>query len=522
MNNRIRLLSFVLALVLLTGCAAKTAPSSLTDPTTSATSVTTAVTTASTTTITQTTTTESDDTTKTTTTTKTKISVTATYTTRSKPTTHTLPTTSTTYLKPGPTPGPYGPAEGTVPLEQGLDFGGKTYRNAYRGTSLSEKETARIAEFEKTYHAKLDAVLIPGDEYTAALTAARMSGRPYDIVQLSGEDYPTQIMVNVMTPLDNYITTADLYDKKAPEKGGFSVSALTMLQYMGHLYGVSGVFSMDPVVLFYNKALFGENDLLTAACKNGEVSAEWNWERLHSQLFAAQDRDNGVWGLTSRFQFYTASVLNSYGTSAVKTYNYARKPTQNLNDPLVYEAFEMMQKYYCGDSKVADSVITTEGTDVEVFLTSGAAAAVLPLSAYDEIRDLMEQNAYAAFGDKEAQLANVGIAPFPNFATVQVMDDYVGYGAGNGAMEDGILCALAFAKHEAMAAYHASTAGPSWLHKAIASDQLCATPEFASSEGSVSLALLSITQPVAKDQSITVVLKGWEKELQAIVDATAQ
>lgn len=517
MNNRIRLLSLVLALVLLTGCAAKTAPPSPTDPTTSATSVTTTVTTASATTATQTTTTESDDTTKTTTTTKTKISVTATYTTRSKPTTHTLPTTSTTYLKPGPTPGPYGPVEGTVPLEQGLDFGGKTYRYAYRGTSMKDKDAALIADFEKTYHVKLEVFCCATDSYWAGASAARMSGRPYDIVRFSEQDYPTPIVMNLMVPLEDYITTADLYDKKAPEKGGFSVSALKMLTYNGYLYGASGVYAMDPVVLLYNKRLFGENDLLTAACKNGEVSAEWTWDRLHPLLLAAQDRDNGVWGLASYFLGYIPSVLNSYGTNVVKTYTYNRVPTQNLNDPLIYEAFETVQKYYCDEGQVVDSTIILS-SDVENFLTSGAAAAVLRFSAYDEIRKLMEENTYAAFGSKEEQFANVGIAPLPNFATTQVMFDCVGYGAGSGTTEKGVLCALAFAKHEAVAAYRTSSAGLSWLHKAIGSDHLCAPLEFSSATASSTDVVLSIAQGAAKEQNITLMLKRYEKTLQVIID----
>lgn len=543
MGRVMRAISFCLALALLTGCAAEAVPPVPADPT-----VATTVTTASTASVTaaQTTTTESTATTtaktttvpatttettttgsKVTTTTKTttantitttKTFVTVTYTTRSKPTTHTIPTTT---KAPNPTPGPYGPIEGTVPLEQGLTFGGKTYRYAYRGVSMSDREAARIAEFEKTYHVKLEVYCYPADEYLAGTLSAMMSGKPYDILRFSGQDYPTSIVMNLMTPLEDYITTADLYDEKAPEKGGFSVSALKMSMYNGYLYGVSGVYAMDPVVLLYNKRLFSENDLLTAACKNGEVSTEWTWDRLHPLLLAAQDRDNGVWGLASDFMGYIPSVLNSYGTNAVKTYTYNRVPTHNLNDPLVYEAFETVQKYYCDEDQVVDPMIVL-GSDVENFLISGAAAAVLRFSAYDEIRKLMEQNTYTAFGSKEEQFANVGIAPLPNFVTAQVMSDCVGYGAGNGATKQGILCALAFAKHEAVAAYRTSSAGPSWLHKAIGSDHLYAPLEFPCEGTSSTVVVRLMAQAVAKGQNITVVLKGYEKSLQSIIDnATA-
>ena len=522
MNRRIRVLSFFLALVLLTGCTAKTTSSTPSDPTATVSSTSTTVTTASTTAITQTTTTESDDTTKTTTTTKTKISVTATYTTRTKPITQTIPTTTTrTYFLVGPCPHPLLPKtwleEGTTPLEHGLDFGGKTYRYAYRGTAVSEEEKARIADFEQTYHVTLQVDCLPENDYVDSLLTAKASGKTYDILRFSGRDFPTPITKGLMTPLDEYLTKADLYDETAPEEGGFSASVLSAMSANGHIYGVSGVFSMDPVVLLYNKRLFGENDLLTAACKDGKVSTEWTWERLHPLLLAVQDRDNGVSGLASHFLWYIPSVLNSYGTDVVKTYPYNREPTQNLNDPLVYEAFETVQKYYCGDGKVVE-LLTVVESETDNFLRTGAAAAVLRFSAYDEIRKLMEQNTYAAFGSKEEQFANVGIAPLPNFATAQVMDDYVGYGAGDGATKDGILCALAFAKHEAVAAYHASTAGPSWLHEAIGSDQLYASPEFSSNSFSSTDVVLSIAQAIAKDQNITVVLKGHQKWLQAIID----
>lgn len=251
MGRMMRAVSFCLALALLTGCAAEAVPPVPADPTV-ATTVTT-VPTAPTASVTaaQTTTTESTATTTAKVTTVTKTTVTVTYTTRSKPTTYTLPTTPITYPKPGPTPNPYYPSVGKTPLEQGLTFGGETYKYAYRGLSMSDKEAARIAEFEKTYHVKLEVYHLSVDSYWAGMAAAMMSGRPYDIVRFSGQAFPTPITHNLMAPLDDYITTADMYNEKAPEKGGFSESALKKTQYNHHLYGVSGVYTLDPMVLFY-------------------------------------------------------------------------------------------------------------------------------------------------------------------------------------------------------------------------------------------------------------------------------
>lgn len=509
MGRVVRAFSFCLALALLTGCTAKAVPNTPSAPTTDSTAVTTTVTSA--TTVAEPEPSQSATATEVQVTsasvTATRKTVVATYTTRSKPTTHTIPTSSTTRKLPGPSPNPFYPSVGTAPLEQGLNFNGKTYKYAYYGTSMKDKDAALIADFEKTYRVKLEVFCCATDSYWAGASAAMMSGKPYDIVRISGQAFPVPIRSNIMAPLDDYITTADLHDEKAPEKGGFSESFLKKMQFNHHIYGVGGVYTMDPMVLFYNKTRFGENDLLGIAVNNDKVRSDWTWERLLPILREVQDPDNGVWGLASYFLGYTPHVVSSYGTDIAKTSGGLWR--QNLSDSQVYAAFETIKGYTCNHSgdAVVNPTLSVNVSGAEDFLNSGAAAAILPLSSYEEICE------------KAPQGVEVGVAPLPGFATAQAVLDWWGYGAGNGAEKEGILCALAFAKHEAKDAYRTRTDLPLWLRNAVASDVLQAPLGFYTSKGSLTDLTLAISQDMAKGYSVTVVLKTYEKLAQDIIDA---
>ena len=180
---------------------------------------------------------------------------------------------------------------------------------------------------------------------------------------------------------------------------------------------------------------------------------------------------------------------------------------QNLSDRQVYAAFETIQNYTGGRNgeAVVDPNLSLGGS-VEDFLDSGAAAAILPFSFYEDIRE------------KAKQGFDVGIAPFPNAFETQVVADYLGYGAGNGSTEKGILCALAFAKHEVKDACQTRTDLTPWLRETMGHDNLQAPLGFDTSQGSLTDLTMTISGEMAKGYNITVVLKNYEKIAQNVMD----
>ena len=415
--------------------------------------------------------------------------------------------------------------EGDTPLEKGLNFGGKTFKYAYYGTGWDQDHTDWHADFEQQYGANLAITGVSTAEYTVALCAAMASGDPYDIVFLYSFDYPEQITSNVMVPLDNYITTADLWDEDSGQKGGFSESLMRSLSLNGHIYCVAGAYRQSPTVLWYNKKLFaaagydGKEDPL-ALYKTGK----WTWEKYYEILSDIKDPDKGLWGINSIATYYEHQFINSFDTDVAKLTADGRL-VHNLSDPNLYSALEMLQKYSYGENKVADPNNPYEN-GIDQFLNGTTASVIGTAGYYWTFYDRMQKNTYAAFGEQNQQLSNLGAVPIPNKNGVYSIWDWMGYGAGNGATDEGIKCALAFAKHDSIVnhkqAYHPNmTAEMKNLFCGILDGDKLRGPMdgFSTSAGSLGGMCGTITNAVAiKGQNITVVLKGYEKVVQTIIN----
>ena len=415
--------------------------------------------------------------------------------------------------------------EGKTPVEKGLNFGGKTFTFAYYGTGWDQDHTDWHNDFQKQYNVKLDIRGVATDEYVAGLSSAMAGGSPYDIVFLYSFDYPEQITANVMQPLNDYITTADLWTKDSAKTGGFSESLLQAQSLNGNLYCVAGNYLQTPTILWYNKKLFsaagydGNQDPL-ALYKAGK----WNWDVLYDMLSDIKDPDKGLWGINSIAPYYEHQFVNSFDTDVAKLTSDGRL-VQNLNDPNLYAALETLQKYSYGEHKVTDPNNPYEN-GIDQFLNGTTASVIQTAGAYWTFYNNMQKKTYSAFGSKAQQLNNLGAVPIPNKNGVYSIWDWMGYGAGNGATDEGIKCALAFAKHDSIVnhkqAYHPNmTAEMKNLFCGILDGDKLRGPMdgFGSSAGSLGGVCGTITNAVAlKGQNITVVLKGYEKVVQTIID----
>ena len=469
--------------------------------------------------------------TKVTTTTKGKTTTTTTKSTKSTKstrTTKTLKPINTVTQKPSGQDNNFGTIvikEGTTPVEKGLNFGGKTYTFGYYGSGWDEDHSKWHADFQKQYNVKLDIRGIATDKYTAGLSSAMAAGNPYDIIFLYSFDYPAQITANVMAPLNDYITTADLWTEKSATTGGFSKSLLQAHSLNGNLYCVAGNYLQTPTVLWYNKKIFadagydGSDDPL-ALYKKGTFS----WDVLYDMLSDIKDEDKGLWGINSIAPYYEHQFINSFDTDVAKLTKDGRL-VQNLGDSNLYDALNMLQKYSYGEHKVADPKNQNEN-GIEAFLNGTTASVINTAGAYWTFYTKMSTQVYTAFGSKEKQLSNLGAVPIPCRNGVHSIWDWMGYGAGNGASKEGILCALAFAKHDSIVnhkqAYHPNmTAEMKNLFCGILNDDNLRGPMdgFKTAAGSLGGICGDLTRSVAlKGQNAKVVLKGYEKVAQTVID----
>lgn len=412
--------------------------------------------------------------------------------------------------------------EGKTPVEKGLNFGGKEYRFAYYGSSWDQDHTDWHNDFQKQYNAKLKIDAVPTSEYVSALSAALASGKPYDIVFFYNFDYPEQITANVMQPLDDYITTADMWDSDSATTGGFSTSLAQAMSMNGHVYCVAGNYLQTPTVIWYNKKEFSKAGYTGAKDPLALYKAgKWDWQTLYDMLYAMQKPDKGIYGINCIAPYYDHQFINSFNTDFAKLTSDGRL-VENLSDSNLYAAYEMLQKYCYGEHKVANTKDIfengleqfTNGTTLSVIQTAGSywtfANTIPKASAFDK------------------KLDNLGMVPLPTYGKngPNSIWDWMGYGAGAGASKEGVLCALAFAKHDSIKnhkqAYHPSM--PAELKKIscgiLDSDNLIGPKNgFSSSAGSLGGISTTISQAIAiNGQNITVVLKGYKKVTQTIID----
>lgn len=448
-----------------------------------------------------------------------------------KPTSTTKPTKTTKSTRPGKTSGGQQDnsisklveiKKGTTPVEKGLKFGGKTFKFAYYGSSWDQDHSNWHADFEKQYNVKLKIDAVPTVEYVASLSAALASGKPYDIVFFYNFDYPEQITANVMQPLEKYITTADMWDSDSATTGGFSTSLAQALSMNGHVYCVAGNYLQTPTVIWYNKKEFAKAGYTGAKDPLAMYEAgKWSWQELYDMLYTMQKPEKGIFGINCIAPYYDHQFINSFNTDFAKITSDGRL-VENLSDPNLYAAYEMLQKFCYGEHKVANTKDIFEN-GLEAFTNGTTLSVIQTVGSYWTFVNTVPK---ASAFDKS--LDNLGMVPLPTYGKngPHSIWDWMGYGAGAGASEEGVKCALAFAKHDSIhnqkQAYHPQM--PAKLKKLscsiLDSDNLIGPKNgFSSSAGSLGGVSTTISQAIAiNGQNITVVLKGYKKVTQTIID----
>ena len=180
----------------------------------------------------------------------------------------------------------------------------------------------------------------------------------------------------------------------------------------------------------------------------------------------------------------------------------------------------MLQKYCYGEHKVINPN-DMHKSGQEQFLNGTTVALVSDTAFYG--------TAYATLQDSSAfsGSGNLGVVPLPTYKNgPHSIWEWDGFGSGASRSEEGVLCALAFAKHDSAYnhanAYHASMPDEvkTLFCRILDSDDLIAPYNgFGGAAGSLGNLSQTLATAIAlNNQNITVVLKNHKKVAQTIID----
>ena len=108
--------------------------------------------------------------------------------------------------------------EGNKPLEASINLKGKKITYGY--LSMADDVKRCIKAFEKKYGCEVELVKIDFGQFTQQVASYIATGKDMDIVNFYGYDYPNNIIANLLEPLQDGFTTADIYNPSKPADGG--------------------------------------------------------------------------------------------------------------------------------------------------------------------------------------------------------------------------------------------------------------------------------------------------------------
>ncbi len=146
--------------------------------------------------------------------------------------------------------------------------GGATLTAYVYGDDAVKVQQAAVKEFNKTSDVKVKLVSVPGTDYVNKLRSAMGSPSAPDIFfNWGGGSIKPYVDANQLVDLTS------TFKDDATLKDGFLPSIVTAGSLDGKVYGVP-MRGMQPVMLFYNKTLFAEND----------VAVPKTWEDLQQAI----------------------------------------------------------------------------------------------------------------------------------------------------------------------------------------------------------------------------------------------
>ncbi len=292
-------------------------------------------------------------------------------------------------------------ATGTTPMEKGLNFGGKKFTMATTSESVFQQASFKrlVAAFEKEYNCKIELKPLDFDSYVQQATQKMSTGTSYDVLFMHGSKFPTMPISGLVEDLSPYMTTAD-YDTG---KGGIDIGASSHFVYGKDLTAVvAGENAVYPCVIFYNKALFKENDLDDpfTLYKQGK----WTWTKFREMGKKVTNESKKVW--FGGYNFRSKNTVLSMGQSLWDWVNNEPKMYW-FTDSNIFKGMQMAQKFFMNDKILIPQKEAGAG-DYELLTAGKIFATTEESQKYKVIAPLAAESAVFNRNYK-----NLGIVPMP-------------------------------------------------------------------------------------------------------------
>lgn len=296
---------------------------------------------------------------------------------------------------------------GSTPMEQSLNFGGKTFTMAitqedqYHTTSF----TRMLSAFQAKYNCKITTKELVFETYNQQVTQAMSAGAPYDIAFMHGSMFPSAPNANLYNDLSGYITTADLISESNPEAGGIDLEKSSYFVWKGELTGVCNYYDVFPVVIYYNKSLFKANDLEDPLELYNK--GQWTWNKIKSMGQNVTNSSQGLYFLSNEFMLY--GTLHSFGTPLITTSN--GKVINNFDSQGIINGLSLIRSLFVGSNSIsepASTYLTSGNEKYKDFLQGSVFMTIEESSKYPTLAS-SAATSIALQRSKD----NIGIVPVP-------------------------------------------------------------------------------------------------------------
>ena len=145
------------------------------------------------------------------------------------------------------------------------DVMGSVVRKYVWYQNIPAGEKAADEYFEKETGAKVERVMVSWDNIDLKFTLDISADTAVDVVYLTEEKFPTYPIKGIVQPLDGLLPADDPLWKS---------NAMGIYAFGGKHYGIAT--GISPLLLYYNKTMFVENDVKTP--KEYAAEDNWNWD----------------------------------------------------------------------------------------------------------------------------------------------------------------------------------------------------------------------------------------------------
>jgi len=295
--------------------------------------------------------------------------------------------------------------QGKTPVDANLNFGGKTFTMAitqesfYHTSSFTRMKTA----FETKYKCKIELHQLVFETYNQQVTQRISAGSTYDICFSHGSMFPSNVISNLYEDLSSVITTADYFNSSNPVAGGVDIAKSSYFAYKGKLYGIATFSSLNPIVIYYNKALFKSSGLEDPLELYND--GKWTWSKIRSMGREVINADKDIYFLNGYFK--TWGTIGAFGKMPYGMKN--SKPEEYLSTENVMNGLNMIKTLFASSNPIGKAAENFyDGSAVDAFIKGSRFMHQEETHKYVELAaEVKKSTAFQRNKD------NLGIVPLP-------------------------------------------------------------------------------------------------------------